>query len=80
MNGAWSLTIPTNGRYVIRTQFAAFAPGAQETVLNASSHEQTMEFQLILASRAAQQEQREDSQSGQMRRSFGRWRRMGRRA
>jgi len=54
VTGAWALTIPANGRYVIRTQFAAFAPGAQEAVLNASSHEQTVDFQLMLASRAAQ--------------------------
>ena len=27
ITGAWSLTIPQNGRYVVRTQFAAFAPG-----------------------------------------------------
>ena len=27
ITGAWSMTIPQNGRYVIRTQFAAFAPG-----------------------------------------------------
>ncbi len=26
--GVWTLTIPQNGRYVIRTQFAAFAQGA----------------------------------------------------
>jgi len=66
VTGAWALSIPTNGRYVIRTQFAAFAPGAQEAVLNASSHEQAVEFQLVLASRAAQQQQREDAQAGQM--------------
>ena len=29
------LNIPQNGRYVIRTQFAAFAQGSQEAVLNA---------------------------------------------
>jgi hypothetical protein len=29
LTGAWSLTIPQSGRYVIRTQFAAFAQGAQ---------------------------------------------------
>ena len=63
--GAWSLTIPQNGRYVIRTQFAAFAQGAQEAVLNASSHDQAVDFQLMLASRAAQQQQREDAQAGQ---------------
>lgn len=66
VTGAWSLAIPQNGRYVIRTQFAAFAQGAQEAVLNASSHEQTVDFQLMLASRAAQQEQREDAQAGQI--------------
>jgi trimeric autotransporter adhesin len=66
VTGAWALTIPTNGRYVIRTQFAAFATGAQEAVLNATSHEQTVDFQLMLASRAAQQQQREDAQAGQL--------------
>ena len=44
MTGAWSLTIPQNGRYVIRTQFAAFAQGAQEAVLNAASHDQAVIF------------------------------------
>lgn len=56
ISGAWSLTLPQNGRYVIRTQFAAFAPGSQEALLNAASHDQTVDFQLMLASRAAQQE------------------------
>ncbi|MGA8743281.1 MAG: TonB-dependent receptor [Terracidiphilus sp.] len=65
VTGAWSLTIPQNGRYVIRTQFAAFAQGAQESVLNASNHDQAVDFQLMLASRAAQQQQREDAQAGQ---------------
>ena len=65
LTGGWSLAIPQNGRYVIRTQFAAFAQGAQEAVLNASSHDQAVEFQLMLASRAAQQQQREDAQAGQ---------------
>ncbi|HUB31166.1 MAG TPA: carboxypeptidase-like regulatory domain-containing protein, partial [Terracidiphilus sp.] len=59
ITGAWSLTIPQNGRYVIRTQFAAFAQGDQEAVLNAASHDQTVNFSLILASRAAQQEQQQ---------------------
>ena len=27
ITGAWSLTLPQNGRYVVRTQFAAFAVG-----------------------------------------------------
>ena len=50
--GAWSLTIPVNGRYVIRTQFAAFAQGSQEALLNASNRDQTVAFDLMLASRA----------------------------
>ena len=66
ITGAWSLTIPQNGRYVIRTQFAAFAQGSQEALLNASNHDQAVDFQLTLASRAAQQQQREDAQSGQV--------------
>ena len=66
ITGAWSLTILQNGRYVIRTQFAAFAQGAQEAVLNATSHDQTVNFSLILASRAAQQEQQQEGQSTQV--------------
>jgi uncharacterized membrane protein YgcG len=63
ITGAWQLTIPQNGRYVIRTQFAAFAAGSQEAVLNAASHDQTANFELILASRAAEQE-RQQAQQG----------------
>jgi hypothetical protein len=65
ITGAWSLIIPQNGRYVIRTQFAAFAVGSQEAVLNASSHDQTVTFALILASRAVAQEQQQERQEGQ---------------
>jgi hypothetical protein len=57
ITGAWSMTLPQNGRYVIRTDFAAFAVGAQEALLNATSRDQTVNFDLTLASRAAQQEQ-----------------------
>jgi hypothetical protein len=51
ITGAWSLTLSQNGRYVVRTQFAAFATGVQEAVLNAASHDQTVDFSLLLASR-----------------------------
>jgi hypothetical protein len=65
--GAWSMTIPQNGRYVIRTQFAAFAVGSQEALFNAtSSHDQAVNFALTLASRAAQQEQQADQQGQQI--------------
>ena len=53
------MTLPQNGRYVIRTQFAAFAPGSQEALLNAASHDSLVNFQLLLASRAAEQEQQQ---------------------
>jgi trimeric autotransporter adhesin len=66
ITGAWSMTIPQNGRYVIRTQFAAFAQGAQEALLNATSHDQAVNFELLLASRAAQQAQQQDAQSAQV--------------
>ena len=62
ITGAWSMTLPQNGRYVIRTQFAAFAQGSEEALLNAASHDQTVNFSLMLASRAAAQEQ-QDAQS-----------------
>ena len=65
ITGAWSMTIPQNGRYVIRTQFAAFAQGSQEALLNATNHDQTVDFQLMLASRAAQQAQQQDAQAEQ---------------
>ncbi|MDR3723149.1 MAG: TonB-dependent receptor [Terracidiphilus sp.] len=51
--GAWTLALSQNGRYVVRAQFAGFAQGAQEAVLNADSHEQALNFDLLLASRAA---------------------------
>jgi len=60
ITGAWSLSLAQNGRFVVRTQFAAFAPGVEEAVLNAKSHDQTVNFDLLLASRAAQQAQREE--------------------
>ena len=65
ITGSWSLSLPQNGRYVIRSEFAAFAPGAQEALLNASSHDQTVNFDLTLASRAVQQTQESSSDSMQ---------------
>jgi hypothetical protein len=63
ITGAFSLTLTQNGRYVLRTQFAGFATGAQEAVLNANSHDQTVNFDLQLASRAAAAEQAQAQQT-----------------
>jgi len=58
--GAYSMTIPRSGRYVVRAQFAAFAELTQEALLNATSHDRQVDFSLVLASRAAQQEQQQE--------------------
>src|SRR5208337_51279 len=63
--GSWSMNIPQNGRYVIRTQFVAFAQGAQEAVLNAASHDQMVNFELILASRQAELDRQQGVQGGE---------------
>ena len=54
--GAYALAIPQNGRYVVRTDFAAFAATTKEALLNATSHDQQADFVLTLASRATAQE------------------------
>jgi hypothetical protein len=59
--GAWTLTTAQNGRYVLRTQFAGFAQSAQEALLNAASHDQIVNFDLLLASRAAEKERQQAS-------------------
>ena len=64
ITGAWSMTIPQNGRYVLRTEFAAFAASTHEALLNAAAHDQAVNFDLTLTSRAAQQDAR-DQQQGQ---------------
>ncbi len=53
VNGTFRLLIPRNGRYVLRTEFAGFAPLTSEVLLNDSSHTGTSNFTLQLASRVA---------------------------
>lgn len=60
-HGNYSMTIPMNGRYVLRTELAAFAPTTQEALLNATSHDQKVDFTLTLASRAAEQENQQQA-------------------
>jgi hypothetical protein len=60
--GAYSMIIPRNGRYVVRAQFAAFANVTQEALLNTTSHDRLLDFNLMLASRAQQEQQREARQ------------------
>ncbi|MGC2163436.1 MAG: TonB-dependent receptor [Silvibacterium sp.] len=58
--GGYSMTIPLNGRYVVRAEFAAFGETTQEALFNATSHDRQVDFTLVLASRAAQQEQQQE--------------------
>ncbi len=66
ITGAWSMTIPQNGRYVLRTEFTAFAVSTHEALLNASARDQKVDFELELASRAVQQDARETQQGQQI--------------
>lgn len=65
ITGAWSMTIPQNGRYVLRTEFAAFAATTQEARLNATTHDVKVDFELQLASRVAKQDAQEAGQAQQ---------------
>ncbi len=55
--GAFAMTIPRTGRYVVRAELAAFAPITQEVRITAEASTQTASFALELASRAAAQSQ-----------------------
>ena len=57
ITGAYTLVIPQNGRYVLKTELAAFAPVTKDALLNATTHDLTVDFGIMLASRAEQQEQ-----------------------
>jgi hypothetical protein len=66
ITGTWSMEIPQNGRYVLHAQFAAFAQGTGEALLNANGHDQAVYFDLMLASRAAAQAKQQEGQQNQM--------------
>ncbi|MGB9029947.1 MAG: carboxypeptidase-like regulatory domain-containing protein, partial [Acidobacteriaceae bacterium] len=57
ITGSYSLVIPQNGRYVLKTELSAFAPVTKEALLNATARDQGVDFSILLASRAAEQEQ-----------------------
>ncbi len=59
ITGSYTLVIPQNGRYVLRTQLTAFAPVTKEALLHGGSPAQTLDFSLQLASRAQEQQARE---------------------
>ena len=62
VTGAFAMRIPANGRYVVRTELAAFAGQTREVVVNAAGEnggkpEQVVEIGMELASRVAAEQQ-----------------------
>ncbi|HLI76974.1 MAG TPA: carboxypeptidase-like regulatory domain-containing protein, partial [Acidobacteriaceae bacterium] len=66
VDGAYTMKIPRNGRYVIRVELAGFAAATAEVVLNGESPQtaRVSDFGLQLASRAAAAEARETAAAG----------------
>ena len=68
ITGAFSMTIPKNGRYVVRAELAAFASVTQEVLVNAESLNggkpaQVADFGMQLASRQAAEESQAANQT-----------------
>lgn len=69
-DGTYAMTIPRNGRYVVRAELAGFAPVTQEVVLSGADAAagaalvKTSDFGLQLASRAAEAEARQTAAAG----------------
>jgi hypothetical protein len=66
ITGTFAMAIPRNGRYVVRTELAAFASETKEALINAASEnggkpEQIVDFTMQLASRVQQQEERQQT-------------------
>jgi hypothetical protein len=51
VDGTYFLQVPSNGRYVVRTQMAAFANATQEVLINAANQNAQVNLELILLSR-----------------------------
>jgi trimeric autotransporter adhesin len=68
VDGSYSVRIPTDGRYAIQVQMAAFAASAQEVVLDQTHPDVQTNFELILLSRAheaaSKTDQRQANASG----------------
>lgn len=72
VTGAFAIAIPRNGRYVVRAQLAAFADETKEVVISAATAAQPVDFGMQLASRVAQQEQQQGTQTAALAGALGR--------
>jgi Carboxypeptidase regulatory-like domain len=57
IHGGFTLHVPEDGRYVVRAEFAAFAPATKEVVLHGGSQVEQADLNLMLASRQQQLDQ-----------------------
>jgi hypothetical protein len=69
VTGAFAMAIPRNGRYVVKTELAAFASETKEVLINAAGEnggkpEQVADFTMKLASRVEQQQEQQQRQQG----------------
>jgi len=55
-DGSYMLHLAANGRYVVRAEMAAFAAATHEVVINAQNRSGHADFDLVLLSRAQQQQ------------------------
>ncbi len=62
VNGVFSVSVPANGRYVLRGELAGFAPSTAEVTINAANCHSRSDLQMMLASRVQASEQREQRQ------------------
>lgn len=59
LNGTFAVTGLDRGRYVVRVEFVGFAAQTQEALLNPEHSSAKLDFELILASRAQQEQQQQ---------------------
>ena len=69
VTGNYSMQVPANGRYVVRTQMAAFAPMTGEVLINAANPLGKLNLELTLQSRV--QENQPQSQQQQIAAALG---------
>jgi len=64
--GNYALVLPSNGRYVVRAEFAAFAPVTKEVMINAATPAGQADLEMILLSRVPkEQNQQQNAGMGQ---------------
>lgn len=57
VDGTYKLTLPSNGRYVVRAELAGFAPATKEVIVNAANCHVKTDLEVMLLSRVRAQEQ-----------------------